>query len=243
MKRNIFLIAALSTIFFFACNNDKPADSNNNKAEKEIILNNELVATETMTIIENSETNMEWDMISGSKIKIEGYTLDQTLKLLIGNSPARAIIEGEHHNPIMEINYEPIDIWESNEEENTQLVVDSLQKYFDFKLSKETRNMKVTRIISFDETLLIPRDDHSLGTSSKRTGKLVEYKNYTLQKLFKVLEEELNVIFFVEIEDNNKYDLKINVVNIDKVMQDLSDNYGFEFIIENQETEINLVSF
>jgi hypothetical protein len=243
MKRNLFLIAALSTIFFFACNADKPAESNNTKEEKEIIPNNELVATESMTIIENAETNMEWDMISRSKIKIEGFSLDHALKLLIGNSPARVVIEGEHHNPIMEISYEPVDIWESSEEANKQIVVDSLQKHFDFTLSTETRMMEVTRIISFDEALLIPRDDHSLGTSSKRTGKLVEYKNYTLQGLFEVLEEELNVIFSVEIKDDNKYDFKINVVNIDKVMQDLSDNYGFDFIIESQETEINLVNF
>jgi len=243
MKRNLFLITALSAIFFFSCNSDKPADSNNEKAKKEIIPNNELVATESMTIIENSETDMEWNMISRSKIKIEGYTLDNALKLLIGNSPARVVIEGEHHNPIMEINYEPIDIWESNEEENKQLVLDSLQKYFDFEISNETRIMEVIRIISFDETLLTPREDASLGTSSSRTGKLVEYKNYTLEGLFEVLEEELDVIFQMEIENNNKYNFKVNVVNVDKVMSDLSESYGFQFITETQDTEISLVKF
>jgi hypothetical protein len=242
MKRNLFLITALSAIFFFACNGDKSADGNN-KAEKEIVPNHELVTTEGMTIIENSETDMEWDMISRSKIKIEGYTLDQALKLLIGNSPARVVIEGEHHNPIMEISYEPIDVWESSEEGNKQIVIDSLQKYFDFEISNETRIMEVIRIVDFDETLLIPRDDASLGTSSKKTGKLVEYKNYTLEGLFEVLEQELNVLFSVEIEDDNKYDFKVNIVNIDKVLQDLSDTYGFKFITETQDTEIYLVKF
>lgn len=242
MKRNTLVILALISMFMFACNKDK--NNKENKAvEEEIIPNHELVATDNMTIIENTDSDMEWDMISRSKIKLQGFELDKALKLLIGDSPARVIIEGEHANPLMEIEYEPIDVWESSEDGNKQVVLDSLQKFYDFEIVTENRKQTVYNIVSIDNELLIPRDDQSLGTSSSLSGKIANYKNYTIEKLAETLEREFDVVFTSELEDKGKYDVELNIVSLEKVLETLKTDYGVIIEKAEQEIEVFVVKF
>lgn len=242
MKRNTLVILALISMFMFACNKDKN-DNENKAVEEEIIPNHELVTTDNMTIIENTDSDMEWDMISRSKIKLQGFELDKALKLLIGDSPARVIIEGEHANPLMEIEYEPIDVWESSKDGNKQVVLDSLQKFYDFEIVTENRKQTVYNIVSIDNELLIPRDDKSLGTSSSLSGKIANYKNYTIEKLAETLEREFDVVFTFELEDKGKYDVELNIVSLEKVLETLKTDYGVIIEKAEQEIEVFVVKF
>lgn len=242
MKRNTLVILALISMFMFACNKDKN-DNENKAVEEEIIPNHELVATDNMTIIENTDSDMEWDMISRSKIKLQGFELDKALKLLIGDSPARVIIEGEHANPLMEIEYEPIDVWESSEGGNKQVVLDSLQNFYDFEIVTEKRKQTVYNIVSIDNELLIPRDDQSLGTSSSLSGKIANYKNYTIEKLAETLEGEFDVVFELELEDKGKYDVELNIISLEKVLETLKTDYGVIIEKTQQEIEVSVVKF
>ncbi len=242
MKRNTLVILALISMFMFACNKDKK-DNENKAVEEEIIPNHELVATDNMTIIENADSDMEWDMISRSKIKLKGFELDKALKLLIGDSPARVIIEGEHANPVMEIEYEPIDVWESSQDGNKQIVLDSLQKFYDFEIVTENREQTVYNIVSTDNESLIPRDDQNLGTSSSLSGKIANYKNYTIEKLAKTLEREFDVVFELGLEDKGKYDVELNIVSLEKVLETLKTDYGLMIEKTQQEIEVFVVKF
>ena len=242
MKTKAFWIIALAILTLSACNNDtdKKGDS---KEQEEIIPNHELIVSENMTIIENSESKMEWDMISRSKIRIEGITLDKVLKLLANDNPARVIIEGKDNFPVMNIEYEPVDIWESSEEGNKQAVIDSLKKFYDFDIRTEKRKMPVVEVLEFDSSLLIPRDDKNLGTSSSISGKIANYKNYTLKKLFETLEREFDLIIEMGFKDNGKYDFELNIVNMDKVKEKLSEEYGFKFNETEKTVEVVVINF
>jgi hypothetical protein len=211
--------------------------------ETEIIPNHELIVSDNMIVIENYESDLEWDMVSRSKIRIEGKDLYHAIKLLACDSPSRVIIKGEHTNPMMKIEYKPIDIWESGLKKNCQVVLDSLKKYYPFNIHDDIVEMKVIEVQSIDSTLLIPRNDKALGTSVQESGKIFTYKNYTLDSFFKEMEKELDIIFEVNLESKAKYDIKINLVNVEKALSQLKSEYGIALKETKKPVNVKIVEF
>jgi hypothetical protein len=236
---NIALI--LLSVFVLSCDNE--TETKTNEVKKKIIPNNELINTENLCITENFNGDMKWDMISRSKIRIEAISLDKTLKLLVPESSSRVVIRGEHLNPVMKIIYSPNDLWESSTESNCELVVDSLMTYYDFEILEGKETMPVYILESFDSTYLNARSDNAIGHSSSITLSKAKYKNYTINNLFRELENEFNIVFESKKESYDKYDLEFNIVNKDSVLTDLQDNYGFVFTVKEKPIDVAIIQF
>jgi CRISPR/Cas system CMR subunit Cmr6 (Cas7 group RAMP superfamily) len=126
MKKTVqtTLLLMVSVIVLFSCtSNPKQNDTKDN----EIIANHELVKTDNLEIIENNESDAQWDNISRQSITIDGYPLSKCMKLLVGESNAKVIVEGLSHDPVMYITYRPDDVWNGSVEENRQAVIDALK--------------------------------------------------------------------------------------------------------------------
>lgn len=233
---SILILIASATFFLYSCDggNNKSSENKKNK-EDQIPENHELIKTEAMTIVENSDSKTEFDMISRSSVNVKGYKLERSLELLAGENPGRVITEGNFPDIRMKIEYKPVDTWSTTEEENRQLVLDSLKMFYDFSVEKEKREMPVYHLISVDSSKLNVRTDEALGTSATTIGSTKDYKNHTFSKLMSELEIDVDAIFMTENDDGTKYDFKdVKINNLDKVLKSLKENYGMEF---NEKTE------
>lgn len=226
-----------------SCNNQQEKEAE--EKEKEIIPNHELMNTENMTIIENYEKDTEWDMISRSSLQVKGYKLADALRLIACESPAKVIVKDaeNHPNPRMMIEYKPGDVWEATDGQNRQIVLDSLQKYYDFTITRETREMDTWVLSEYDKELLKARTDNALGKSGKTVNDIRTYKNYTFSDLAEQLERDLNVLFTSSIDDNNRYDFeKINIGSTERALEDLNDKYGMLFAKKKEAVEMTIIN-
>ncbi len=243
---SFFLIISI-IIAFFACQNsgDKTkGDKNENKAKTEVIENHELVKTESMTIVENADEDVEWDMISRSSVKVKGYKLEDALKLIAHESPAYVNVKGIKTNPRMLITYTPADMWEASEEESRQIVLDSLQKFYDFKIYQEDCEMKVYRLNGYNADKLNPRNDDALGRSGKTVNNIRTFNNYSFDELMNELERDLGSIFINDIENTDKFDFsEINISSENKAMADFSEKYGMSFTESTEPVKMTIVEF
>ena len=142
----------------------------------------------------------------------------------------------------MNIEYKPVDMWSASEEENRQLVLDSLKKFYDFSVEKEKREMPVYHLISVDSSKLNVRTDDALGTSATTIGSTKDYKNHTFSKLMSELEMDIDAIFMTDNDDGTKYDFKdVKINSLDKLLSSLKENYGMEFNKKTNSIEVTVV--
>jgi hypothetical protein len=239
---SLALILGISMVFT-GCQ-DKQEKTSKNTSEKEVIENHELVKTENMTIVENADEDVEWDMISRSSVKVKGYKLEDALKLIAHESPAYVKVKGIKTNPRMLITYTPADMWEASEEESRQIVLDSLQKFYDFKIYQEDCEMKVYRFNGYNADKLSPREGEALGRSGKTVNNIRTYNNYSFDELMNELERDLGSIFINDIENTNKFDFsEINISSADKAIADFADKYGMNFTESTEPVNMTIVEF
>ncbi|MGC9332204.1 MAG: hypothetical protein ACP5DZ_10080 [Bacteroidales bacterium] len=240
IQTTIMLMA--SVVVLFSCNSN-PKQNDTNK-DNEIIPNHELVQTDNLEITENKESDAQWDNISRQSITIEGYTLEKCMKLLVGASSPKVIVEGLENNPVMRIEYQPEDIWKSSVEENRQAVIEALKECYDFSIVDGTRELEIYTLTAYDSTKLKQSGDNVAGTSVKSVNETKTFSNYSFDRMMKAMEKEFDVIFRSDVENELRYNFEsIFMGKQDRALDDVKEKYGMKFQKSTDMIDVKIVTF
>ncbi len=235
------IILMLSVIVLFSCqSNPKQNDTKDN----EIIPNHELVKTDNLEIIENSESDVQWENISRQSVTIEGYPLSKCIKLLVGETGAKVFVEGLDHDPVMYIAYRPDDIWEASVDENRRNLIEKLKEFYNFAIEDAARELEIYTLTGYDSTKLSNAGEDVAGTSIKSVNKTKTFSNYSFDRFMEALEKEFDVVFISGVDDNSKYNFEtISMANVEQALNDLKQQYNMEFKKSNEMADVKIVSF
>jgi hypothetical protein len=243
MKKSFqtIIILMLSVIVLFSCqSNPKQNDTKDN----EIIPNHELVKTDNLEIIENSESDVQWENISRQSVTLEGYPLSKCIKLLVGKTGAKVFVEGLDHDPVMYIAYRPDDIWETSVEENRRNLIEQLKEFYNFAFEDAARELEIYTLTGYDSTKLSNAGEDVAGTSVKSVNKTKTFSNYSFDRFMEALEKEFDVVFISGVDDNSKYNFEtISMANVEQALNDLKQQYNMEFKKSNEMADVKIVSF
>lgn len=240
IQTTIMLMA--SVVVLFSCNSNPK--QNDTKKDNEIIPNHELVKTDNLEITENKESDAQWDNISRQSLTIDGYPLSKCMKLLVGESTAKVVVEGLPHDPVMYITYRPDDAWNVSVEENRQAVIEALKDCYDFSIVDGTRELEIYTLTAYDSTKLKQSGDNVAGTSVKSVNETKTFSNYSFDRMMKALEKEFDVIFRSDVENESRYNFEsIFMGKQDRALDDLKDKYGMKFQKSTETVDVKIVVF